>query len=122
MIFEKRICRYCGKPVPEERHGNSHHCCDEHAYASKLKRQKGNRDGYKVFIPTLESNITTMKRMAASGKLIYTADELQELGLDTSLKKHTYRMEKGVKIYEMSFGIYKLETSDNYQTYKIVKS
>jgi len=122
MIFEPRICRYCGQPVPEKRHGNSFYCCDEHAYLSKLKRQKTNRDGYKDFIPTLERNPAILKQMAASGKLTYTADEFQERGVDTSLKKHTYRMENGVKIFELSFGAYKLETSDNYQTYKIVKS
>lgn len=122
MLFEKRYCRYCGKQLPEERHGNSQYCSDEHTYIGKLKRQKANRDGYKGFIPTLERNVAILKRLVASGKLIYTADELQEAGLDTTLKKHTYRVEKGIKIYELSFGIYKLETSDNYQTYKIAKS
>jgi predicted nucleic acid-binding Zn ribbon protein len=122
MLFEKRYCRYCSKPIPEERHGNSWHCSDEHSYIGKLKRQKNNRDGYKTFIPTLERNLSILRSLETSGKLIYTDAELQELGLDTSLKRHTYRMGKGVKIFEMSFGAYKLETVDNYQTYKIVKS
>ena len=120
--MEKQMgyCEYCGEDFEQE-HGNSRYCCDEHRYLARKFRQGERYNGISSLLPILYHNHHLLEKLSYKKQDSFSAEELEAEGLDFSLFRRLYPERTNREWIRLYFGTYFLDSTDNFQTFKLNK-